>query len=224
MTLITRATYASMDAASGGYAPQVSDGLTAGQDLDTIAPCYIKASDGLVYMSNATAFNEAAKFVGFTARAVKSGQPVTLFGLGAKFEYATGLTPGAILYIGATAGRLNDAATTGDPVGVAIALNARLIMCIRQTGSTSLAAGSLATGSVTFAKALAYVSAERTATGSAETVAHGLAAVPAAVLIVPTDTSPATAGVFTVTEGTHTTTNVVVTVTSGKKYKIFAWA
>lgn len=67
-----------------------------------------------------------------------------------------------------------------------------------------------------------FVSTEITATGSAQTFAHGLASAPAAVLVIPTDTSPATAGVFTVTEGAHDKTNVIVTVTSGKKYKILA--
>lgn len=82
----------------------------------------------------------------------------------------------------------------------------------------------LADGSVTKAKAAVFFSAETTATGSAQNVAHGLGVAPAGVLIVPTDTSPAVAGVYTVVEGTHTSTNVVVTVTSGKKFKVFAWA
>ena len=46
---------------------------------------------------------------------------------------------------------------------------------------------------------------------------------PYVVVVIPTDTSPATVGVFTVTEGAHDKTNVVVTVTSGKKYKIIAY-
>lgn len=118
MALITRATNASMDASTGMFAPQIT-GLVAGEDLDAAAPCYIKSSDGKVYMSNGAAANEAAEVVGFTPRAVNSGEPVTLFGHGARFRYGTGLTPGNILYIGATAGRLDAAATTGDAVGVA---------------------------------------------------------------------------------------------------------
>lgn len=68
-----------------------------------------------------------------------------------------------------------------------------------------------------------FVSAEQTGTGSAQNIAHGKAVVPAAVVIVPTDTSPATAGVFVVTQGTHTTTNVVVTVTTSKKFQVLAF-
>ena len=67
-----------------------------------------------------------------------------------------------------------------------------------------------------------FVSGELTGTGSAQNVAHGGARAPSIVLIVPTDTSPATVGVFTVTEGAHDATNVVVTVTSGKKFKVLA--
>lgn len=95
-------------------------------------------------------------------------------------------------------------------------------------GSISFAAGEvdtadLAAGAVTFAKAKVFVSTEQTGTGSAQNIAHGLAAVPAAVLIVPTDTAPATVGVYTAIEGAHDATNVIATVTSGKKYKVLAW-
>jgi hypothetical protein len=69
-----------------------------------------------------------------------------------------------------------------------------------------------------------FVSAEQTGTGAPQNIAHGMGVVPTYVMASPTDTSPATAGVYTVTEGTHTTTNVVVTVTSGKKFKVLAIA
>ena len=95
-------------------------------------------------------------------------------------------------------------------------------------GSISFAAGEIATadladGTVVFAKAKAFVSAEQIGNGTAQSIAHGLGVIPAAVLIVPTDTAPATIGDYTAVEGTHTSTNVVVTVTSGKKYKVMAW-
>lgn len=131
MALITRSASASMDAISGAKTPKLSGDLYAGEALDAAAPCYIKASDGLVYMSNGTSANEAAKIDGFTARAVASGQPVTLVGRGAIFSYGTGLTPGARYYIGTTAGRLDTAATTGDAVGVAAAINATDIRVTR---------------------------------------------------------------------------------------------
>ena len=66
-----------------------------------------------------------------------------------------------------------------------------------------------------------FVSAETTGTGSAQNVAHGLSATPTKVLIIPTkDTG---GGTLTITEGTHTSTNVVVTVApSGIEYKVWA--
>lgn len=68
-----------------------------------------------------------------------------------------------------------------------------------------------------------FVSSEQTGTGSAQNIAHGLSRPPSLVFIAPTDTAPATTGAFTVTEGAHDSTNVVVTVTSGKKFKVLAW-
>jgi hypothetical protein len=124
MALVTRNTDASMDAVTGQFAPQKT-GLIAGEDIDPAAPCYIKAADGLVYMCDGTAADEKAKsFAGFSPRAAKSGQPVTLFGVGARFSYGSGLTPGASLFVAATKGRLDTAATTGDWHGVAQCMNA----------------------------------------------------------------------------------------------------
>jgi hypothetical protein len=223
MTLVTRSSSASMDASTGMFAPHLAGNLLAGEALDAVAPCYIKNSDGKIYMADATAANEKAVIAGFTPTAYAIGDAVTLFGLGARFRYGAALSKGAILYLAATKGRLDDAATAGDAVGVAQVINATDIRVIT-AGVVSAGAGALPAGSVTFAKAKVFVSTEQTGTGAAQNVAHGLGAVPAAVLVAPTDLAPATAGVYTVTEGTHTSTNVVVTVTSGKKFKVLAWA
>ena len=69
---------------------------------------------------------------------------------------------------------------------------------------------------------LKFVSAEQTGTGSAQNVAHGLGFVPSRVFITFTDLTPATAGSAHVTYGTHTSTNVVVTVTTSKKFLVVA--
>lgn len=131
MALVTKAADGSIDAASAALAPQRS-GLTAGEALDALAPCYIKTTDGKVYMSNGTAADAEAAFDGFTPRAYASGDTnVTLFGIGAKMRYATGMTPGSLLYIGATKGRLDTAATTGDAVGVAKTISATVIRITR---------------------------------------------------------------------------------------------
>lgn len=67
-----------------------------------------------------------------------------------------------------------------------------------------------------------FVSVEQTGTGAAQNIAHGLGSAPSRVLIMPTDTAPATVGVYTATF-TSDATNVVATVTSGKKYLVAAW-
>ena len=130
MALITRSSNASPDMNSIMYGPQIPD-LVAGEDIDIAAPCYIKSADGKVYMSNGTAANEAAEVIGFSVRAALAGQPVTIAGKGARFQYGSGLTPGDKYYIGTTKGRLDTATTTGDSVGAAQALTATDIRVIR---------------------------------------------------------------------------------------------
>lgn len=127
MALVTQGSVISVDASSAQFAPQLTGDLIAGEDLLAAAPCYIKASDGKIYMSNGTSANEAAGCDGFTPKTYKAGATVTLYGPGTKFEYATGMTIG-ILYIGATKGRLDTAATTGDATGVAKAISATAIL------------------------------------------------------------------------------------------------
>ena len=68
-----------------------------------------------------------------------------------------------------------------------------------------------------------FLSTLVTATGSAQNVAHGLGAAPAGVLVSVVDTTGASADPFAVSEGTHTSTNVVVTVTANVKFKVLAW-
>ena len=134
MTVVTKSTSPSMDA---NQARQVAAGnLYAGEDLGAVAPCYIKASDGKVYMSDGASSNEAAKFHGFTARETLAGEPVTLFGAGTRFKFSSGMTPGATLYIAASdvytdAGNLDTAATTGDSKGTAFAVSATDIVVCR---------------------------------------------------------------------------------------------
>lgn len=130
MALVTRSSDASVDATTAQLAAQIT-GLIAGEDIDKCAPCYIKAADGLVYMFDGTAANEKARLAGFCPRAAKSGQPVTLFGAGTRMHYGSALTPGAILYGAATKGRLDDAATVGDAVGIAQVITATDIRVTR---------------------------------------------------------------------------------------------
>jgi hypothetical protein len=128
MALVTKSTYygspADLNTLKNPDGP-----YTAGEALDAASPCYIN-SDGLVYMSNGTATNAAGAVHGWCPDAVAAGDPVTLYGPGAVFNYATSMTPGAILYTGATKGRLDTGATTGDTTGIAIAVSATHIKAI----------------------------------------------------------------------------------------------
>ena len=68
-----------------------------------------------------------------------------------------------------------------------------------------------------------FLSAEITGNGGAQNTPHGLGAVPFAVMIWPTELPAGLAGGYDVTQGAHTTTNVVATVTNACKYQIAAW-
>lgn len=121
MAAVTRS-LVGMDASTAMFAPQIS-GLVCGEDINVGCPCYIKAADGKIYNSNGVAATEPAKVDGFSPRNAKSGQALTLFGKGARFRWSTGLTPGQNLFLGATAGGLDTAATTGGTVAIARAIN-----------------------------------------------------------------------------------------------------
>lgn len=122
----------SVDASTAAVAPQIS-GLVAGEALFAGAIVRIAAADGKVYLANGTAADANAQIAGVVPRAAGIGQPVTVYGIGARFRYATGLTPGAKLYLGTTAGRADTAATTGDAVGVFRVLNDTDVQVIRMS-------------------------------------------------------------------------------------------
>jgi hypothetical protein len=68
-----------------------------------------------------------------------------------------------------------------------------------------------------------FVSTEQTGTGASQNIAHGLTGTPTAVFVAPTDLTPVIAGSYSCVEGAHDGTDVIVTVTSGKKFKVMAW-
>ncbi len=100
-------------------------GLKAGEAIAAGDVCYI-ASDGTAMRSNGTAATAPAVAVGIAAGDAGTGEAVTLY-KNVSFHYGSGLTPGAPYYVGATAGRLDDAATTGGTVVVARAIDATRI-------------------------------------------------------------------------------------------------
>ena len=83
--------------------------------------------------TDATSAN--AKVAGIVLAKAAVGNPVTVFGKGAKCHYAPPgtLTPGALLYLDVTAnaGGLSTTTTTGDAVGVARAISDQDIQVIR---------------------------------------------------------------------------------------------
>jgi len=70
-----------------------------------------------------------------------------------------------------------------------------------------------------------FQSTVQTGTGSAQSIAHGLGIVPTLVLVAPYDNTAAgsTPFAFAISEGSHTSTNLLITATSGLKYKVIAF-
>lgn len=93
--------------------------------------------------------------------------------------------------------------------------------------SGAVTTAKLASGAVTAAKAAVFMSGELTGTGASQSVAHGLGAAPSVVLLVPVeghDGSGAAGDLMpSLVAGSHTSTNVVATVSNGAKFKVLAW-
>lgn len=141
MTVITART-SPPPSPSTAVVPQIAkvgSGLICGEDLRAGAACFIKASDGKVYMSGGSGVtaitDEGAAVHGFCAIECKVGSemPADLMD-GVDFGYSTGMTPGKRFYLdvsAATKGRLNDAqGIAGLPV-VAFAIDATRIRAFR---------------------------------------------------------------------------------------------
>lgn len=97
--------------------------------------------------------------------------------------------------------------------------NAEVGVCLVAAGSDDTTVKVKLNGAPIIQK---FRSAEQTGTGSAQNVAHGLGVIPTRVFVIYTDLTPATAGSVNTTYGTHTSTNVVVTVTASKKFIVLA--
>ena len=91
---------------------RITDPLIAGTNLAPGRACTIR-STGLVHEATGAADDANAIIHGWTPRNYFAGQTVTLVN-DVNFEYGSGLTPGAQLYLSATStGRLDTAPTTG---------------------------------------------------------------------------------------------------------------
>jgi hypothetical protein len=95
-------------------------GLLAGEAIAAGDLCYIK-SDGKIWRSNGTAANAAAVCIGIALEACNTGEACTIM-WNVNMRYGAGLTPGAKLFVSATAGAIDDAATTGGtaPIGYVV--------------------------------------------------------------------------------------------------------
>ena len=95
-------------------------GLLTGEAVAAGDLCYIK-SDGKVWRSNGTSVAAQAVCVGIAAEACAVGEACTIL-WNVNVRYGAGLTPGARLYVSATAGAIDDAATTGGtaPIGYVV--------------------------------------------------------------------------------------------------------
>jgi hypothetical protein len=122
MAVISKSGTPSLTTLTPCPAHYIAGDLVAGEALGACDPCYIKNSDGKVYKSNGTAVAEAAEVHGWTTHAVAVGKQVTLV-RDVIFGYGSGLTPGAKLFVAATAGALDTVATTGGTKPVAVAVN-----------------------------------------------------------------------------------------------------
>jgi hypothetical protein len=124
----------SLDIVSAQSAVKVT-GLKAGEDLEAGDFVYIK-SDGKVWRTMAEVCTIATipDRLGVVAESVSSGQAVTIFGRGARLQYSTGMTPGALLYTSGSGssgkGKTVDSAVAAGDNGCAMALDATDILVI----------------------------------------------------------------------------------------------
>lgn len=126
-TLIVKSANASFDASTGMVAPQVSHRILGEDVSSAVTPLEMRA-DGLLYRANGAAANSSTRIFGWSTRAGKAGQTMTVYGLGAVAKYADGtLVPGSLLFLGtiggAGVGTLSSTASVGDAVGLAQAID-----------------------------------------------------------------------------------------------------
>ena len=84
-------------------------------------------------MSNAAAATAPGQFLGVAARAALAGEPVTLFGEGAQFQWSSAgaLTPGSPYFVGGTDGTIDDTTTLGDTLGSFVAIDDKVLRVTR---------------------------------------------------------------------------------------------
>lgn len=135
MTLIAKSGTPSL-ASPNPTGGQVIPGLKAGAGgVAAGDACYIDPTLGTALPCDGTAADEKAVFAGAAAGDAQAGEAVTLY-RGVTFHYGAALTPGALYYLAATAGRLDTAPTTGGQSPVAMAIDATRILWLETHANT----------------------------------------------------------------------------------------
>jgi hypothetical protein len=175
-------------------------------------------SSGKAALADANAGSGAEKAIGLALKTKGAGQGVSYLQQGRVYGFdLSGLAYGALVYLSDTAGALADIPSTTNsvPVGRVVPLS--------DSDATKVLELNFAIVPAAFNGI--FVSAETTGTGSAQNVAHGLGVIPNKVIIAVTELPDAAAETgFDVAEGSHTSTNVVLTVTNTVKFKVLAFA
>lgn len=119
MATITKVGTPSLSTVVPCPAHQIS-GLLTGEAIAAGDLCYIK-SDGKIWKSDGSAADAEAQVRGMAMQAAAVGESCTLYH-GVTVRYGSGMTPGAKLYLSATDGLIDDAATTGGtaPIGFVV--------------------------------------------------------------------------------------------------------
>lgn len=185
--------------------------ITAGQAV-------YQNTAGKAALADANAGSGAELLVGIALNAAGAGQAVSVLKRGALAGYTlSGVAYGGTVYLSDTAGALADAPSTTKSIAVG------KVQSMSNSDLTKVLYVETAWVRPS-APAYIFVSTEQTGTGSAQNVAHGLGVIPNQVLVSFTELPAGLAGGADVAEGSHTTTNVVLTVTNGLKFKVLAIA
>lgn len=127
MADVARRARPSVDAATAMYAGQLS-GLVAGENIVAGDLTFIAAGTGRLMKTTGAAGQIVA---GIAPRDANTNEPLTVYNVGTRVGYGSGLTPGQKLYLSATAGRLGDAVVAVGDLPVAFAVNATDIFITR---------------------------------------------------------------------------------------------
>jgi len=106
-------------------------GIEAGEDLICGDIVYVSNLGRLMKsVDTQVTISGVPNFLGMVNHVVASGANATVFGQGARFNYGSRMTPGALLYVSDTAGNLATSAVAGADKGVAICIDDNDIMII----------------------------------------------------------------------------------------------